>query len=170
MLISQTAEQIKALGALQDHCEIEAITLQSCTAMRAKHGTSFNAPFSAKPKVSNISQVFDGRELVVEVSFEYAAWDSADPPERVFSVNCTFEVSYRITDGHVPSESERTAFSKGTAVFNCWSYAREFLRDITARLGHQPPILPLLRIIPKKAEAKASEMPDHTARLETSQD
>jgi hypothetical protein len=94
-----------------------------------------------------------GDQFVVDVSFEYAAWDSSETPQRLFQVNCTFEVVYQISDGYLPSDEERSSFSRGTAVFNCWSYAREFLRDITARLGHQTPVLPLLRIIPKKAES-----------------
>ena len=154
MRISQTTEQISALRSFQDHCEIETITLQSCTVTRAKTGAQFNEPFSVKPTLSNVSFFHQGEQFVVEVSFEYAAWDSSEPPERIFLVNCTFEVCYRLRDAYVPSDAERSSFSRGTAVFNCWPYAREFLRDITARLGHQVPVLPLLRITPKKAEAK----------------
>jgi hypothetical protein len=158
MQISQTKEQIKALSAFQNHCEIESITLQSCTAIRAKAGTEFREPFSVKPVLSNISSFLQGDRFIVEVSFEYAAWDSSEPPERIFLVNSTFEAAYQIRDGYLPSDEEKSSFSRGTAVFNCWPYAREFLRDITSRLGHQTPAIPLLRIIPKKAEKKA-EMP-----------
>jgi hypothetical protein len=151
--ISQTPEQIKALSAFQNHCEIRGITLQSCNATRAKAGTELREPFSIKPALSNISSSLQSEQFVVEVSFEYAAWDSSEPQERLFLVNCTFEVAYQISDGYSPSEEEKSSFSRGTAVFNCWPYAREFLRDITARLGHQTPILPLLRITPKKPES-----------------
>lgn len=152
MHISQTNEQIAALSAFQNHCEIQGITLQSCMATRAKAGTEFREPFSVKPTLSDIASSLQGDQFVVEVSFEYTAWDSSEPPTRLFSVNCTFEVAYRIRDNYVPSEQEKSSFCKGTAVFNCWPYAREFLRDITARLGHQTPALPLLRITPKKTE------------------
>jgi hypothetical protein len=154
MQISQTAEQIKALSSLQNHCELEAITLQSCNVTRAKAGAQFKEPFSVKPLLSNIAASMQGGFLVVEASFEYTAWDAAEPPERLFLVTCTFEVAYRINDGHIPTDEERSSFSRGTAVFNCWPYAREFLRDITARLGHQTPTLPLLRITPKKTDAE----------------
>jgi hypothetical protein len=153
MQISQTQEQIAALNAFQNHCEIQGITLQSCSATRAKAGTEFREPFSVKPALSNIASCVQGNHFIVEVSFEYAAWDSSEPPERLFLVNCTFEVSYRIRDGYSPNEAEKSSFSRGTAVFNCWPYAREFLRDITSRLGHPTPALPLLRITPKKSEA-----------------
>ena len=153
MQISQTKEQIRALSAFQNHCEIQNITLQSCTATRAKAGTEFREPFSVRPVLSNISSSLQGEHFVVEVSFEYAAWDSSEPQERLFLVNATFEVAYRIRDGYMPSDEEKSSFSRGTAVFNCWPYAREFFRDITSRLGHQTPVLPLLRITPKKTEA-----------------
>jgi hypothetical protein len=156
MHISQTQEQIDALQAFQNHCEIESVTLQKCTATRAKAGTLFKEPFSVKPVLSNISSSVQGEQFIVEVSFEYAAWDSSEPPERLFLVDCVFEVAYRIHDAYAPSDAERSSFSRGTAVFNCWPYAREFLRDVTARLGHQTPVLPLLRITPKRAPSAES--------------
>jgi preprotein translocase subunit SecB len=134
--------------SLQENCEIQSVNLLSCTATRAKEGTQFREPFSVKPVLSNVAPMLQGDNFVVEVSVEYTAWDSSEPPERMFSVNCTFEASYRIRDGHSPTKDEVVSFSRGTAVFNCWPYAREFLRDITARMGH--PALPLLRIVPKK--------------------
>ena len=154
MQLAQTTEQIKALSAFQRHCEIENVTLQSCAATRAKAGVEFKEPFAVNPALSNIASSFQGQRFVVEVSFEYTAWDSSEPRERLFKVDCTFEVSYRLRDEYQPSEEEKLSFSKGTAVFNCWPYAREFLRDITARLGHQTPALPLLRITPKRASTK----------------
>jgi len=152
MQISQTAEQIQALSALQQHCEIKEISLASCTASRPKAGAQFRAPYSARPVLSNVSPSQRGDLLTVEVSFEYSAWDSSEPSERLFIVNCSFEVSYQVTNDHAPTEEELASFARGTAVFNCWPYAREFLRDITSRLGHPTPVLPLLRIVPKKAD------------------
>jgi hypothetical protein len=84
-------------------------------------------------------------------------------------VDCVFEVAYRIRDSYSPSEAEKSSFSRGTAVFNCWPYAREFLRDVTARLGHQVPALPLLRISPKKTPtpepAKLQPQTDNTTKV-----
>jgi hypothetical protein len=159
MQISQTKEQMRALIALQENCEMLNVNLLSCTATKAKEGTQFKEPYSAKPALSNISPLLQGEAFIVEVSFEYNAWDSSEPPQRMFCVNCTFEASYRLKDGYSPSKEEAASFSRGTAVFNCWPYAREFLRDITARLGHPTPPLPLLRIVPKKAPAQPPTQP-----------
>ena len=145
---------------------MEAITLQSCTAQRAKAGTQFKEPFEVKPALSNIGSSFQGNRFVVEVSFEYTAWDSSEPPERLFKIDCTFEVCYLLRDNYTPTEEEKNSFSKGTAVFNCWPYAREFLRDITGRIGHQAPTLPLLRITPKKADIEhAAPTPEVQAKV-----
>jgi len=167
MRISQTKEQISALNAFQNHCELEAISLQSCTTSRAKAGSQFQEPFEVKPVLSNIGYSVQGERFVVEVSFEYTAWDSSDPPERLFKIDCTFEACYLLLDAHVPTEEQKSSFSKGTAVFNCWPYAREFLRDMTARLGHQTPALPFLRITPKKPEPVASSQPDPLPPVDT---
>lgn len=152
MNISQTHEQINALNAFQNHCELEDIKLLFCNATRAKAGTEFQEPFSVRPALTSVSPVEDEGRIIVEVGFEYSAWDSSEPAVRLFLVNCIFEASYRLRDGYKPTAEERSSFSKGTAVFNCWPYAREFLSDITSRLGHQTPVLPLLRITPKKQE------------------
>jgi hypothetical protein len=152
MQISQTEKQIQALRSVQENCEIQGISLLSCNVTKAKAGTSFREPFSIKPSLSNISPSLRGRSLVVEVSFEYSAWDSSEPAGRLFVVNAAFEVVYQLREAYLPTEEESSSFSRGTAVFNCWPYAREFLRDITSRMGHQTPVLPLLRIVPKKTE------------------
>jgi hypothetical protein len=156
MQISQTKEQINALNAFQNHCELEAITLLSCATNRAKAGSSFVEPFEVKPTLSNTASFVQGDRFIVEVSFEYTAWDSSDPRQRLFKIDCAFEVCYRLQDDHEPTEEQKSSFSKGTAVFNCWPYAREFLSDMTARLGHQTPPLPLLRITPQKADSQSS--------------
>lgn len=156
MNISQTKEQIKALSALQNNCEMESIDLQLCNATRPKTGIAFKEPFSAKPIVSNVSSSLSGRRFVVELAFEYSAWDSSETPERLFQVNCVFEVAYRLNESYTPTEEEKSSFSRGTALFNCWPYAREFFRDITTRLGHAAPTLPLLRITPKKPDTEST--------------
>jgi len=148
--LAQTSEQFSALRRFQDQCELEMITLQACNATRGEAGTSYVEPYSIRPAISNISSSQNGKLFVVKISFDYDAWDSSEPSQRLFQVNCTFEVSYQLRDGYIPTEEERLSFSRGTAVFNCWSYAREFFRDMTARLGHSAPVLPLLRIIPKQ--------------------
>src|SRR2546427_13046045 len=104
MQVSQTTEQIQALSRVQANCEIQEITLLSCTVTRAKVGTEFKEPFAVRPAVSNISPSHRGDSLVVEVSFEYSAWDSSDPPERLFLVNCTFEVVYHLKNDYKPTD------------------------------------------------------------------
>jgi hypothetical protein len=164
MRLSQTPDELRALTEFQNHCEIRDITLLSCNVVRAKGGSGLLEPISIRPTLSNISSHFQSDLFIVEVSFEYAAWDSSEPAQRAFLVNSTFEVTYDMLDSYEPTDDEKLSFSKGTAVFNCWPYAREFFRDITARIGHQTPVLPLLRITPKKPES----LPDRQDRLEPS--
>jgi hypothetical protein len=151
MQISQTREQLQALSKFQANCEIQNIHLLSCSATRAREGATFTDPFNAKPTLSNVEPSIRGRSLAVEISFEYTAWDSAEPPGRLFCIHCTFEALYRIREEYTPTEEGISSFSRGTAVFNCWPYAREFIQSMISRLGHNAPALPLLRIVPKKA-------------------
>jgi hypothetical protein len=107
MQISQTSEQLRALSEFQNHCEIRDITLLSCSVARAKADTLLKAPISVKPSLSNISSHLQGNRFVVEVAFEYSAWDSSEPPERAFSVNGILEVVYDMRDAYKPTEEEK---------------------------------------------------------------
>ena len=156
MQISQTKEQIDALAGLQAHCDLRSILLQSSSTTRAKAGTVFAEPFSVKPNLSNVSSSVTSGAIVVEAGFEYAAWDSSDPPVRLFLITCTFEISYSLRDDYAPSQDELASFGKGAAVFHCWPYVREFFSDVTARMGHAAPPLPLLRIVPKRDQATSN--------------
>ncbi len=167
MDISQSAEQIKALTNVQRHCEIISITLQSCSSKRARANTIFKEPFSVKPALSSVNPTLQNRQLVVEIGFEYTAWDSSEPPQRIFQIDCSFEAAYLLNDEYNPSDEELSSFGKGTAVFNCWSYAREFIRDMTSRMGHQAPVLPLLRITPKKQEVDTPQAVPAPLRVES---
>ncbi|HEV2485107.1 MAG TPA: hypothetical protein VGT08_06210 [Terracidiphilus sp.] len=162
--LSRTKEQFSALRRFQDKCDLEAITLLACNATRGEAGTAFAEPYSIRPGVSNVSSSQSGRLFVAKISFEYDAWDSSEPSQRLFQVNCTFEISYRLREGYIPTDEERMSFSHATAVFNCWPYAREFFRDMTSRLGHNAPVLPLLHVIPKQqaaAQQPELEAPDN---------
>jgi hypothetical protein len=167
MQLSQTTEQIQALSALQANCEIQSVTLLSCNVIRAKAGSAkFTNPYSVKPVLSNIAPSCQDGFLIVEVSFEYSAWDASEPPERLFLVNCTFEVSYQLRNNYCPTSDQISSFGRGTAVFNCWPYAREFLQDITSRIGHQTPALPLLRIVPKNSDPRNQTIDTTTVKAE----
>lgn len=166
--LAQTKEQFSALRRFQDKCELESITLLACNATRGDAGSVYTEPYSIRPGVSNVSSSQNNRLFVVKISFDYDAWDSSEPPQRLFQVNCTFEVCYQLGEGYVPTDEERTSFSRATAVFNCWPYAREFFRDMTNRLGHNTPVLPLLHVIPKQpAVTTPPELEAPSAREES---
>ena len=154
--LAQTQEQFSALRRFQDKCELETITLLACNATRGDAGADYNAPYSIRPGVSNVSSSQSDRTFVVKISFDYDAWDASEPSQRLFQVNCTFEVAYKLREGYIPSDEEKTSFSRATAVFNCWPFAREFFRDMTNRLGHNAPVLPLLHVIPKQTVVSSS--------------
>jgi len=103
--------------------------------------------------------------LRIEVVFRFQGFDSSEGKVPLFSIECSFDVEYEIESGFQPSPEAIAVFKDGNAVFNCWPYAREFLQSITSRLGHQTPAIPLLRIVPKKADPKAKLMEATTAEL-----
>lgn len=93
-----------------------------------------------------------GRVVRVHVSFSQVALDSSEPQLQVFSIDCTFEACYQLEEGYEPTATEVKAFSEGNVLFNVWPYARQFLHDMSTRMAHNPPPLPLLRFVPQPAD------------------
>src|ERR1022692_996221 len=156
MLLSQTREQIQALSALQANCEIRSITLVSCSASNAKAASGkFKEPYSVKPILSNVAPVCQDGFLIVSVSFEYSAWDASEPPERLFLVNCTFELIYELHDNYSPSNDQIV----GRAIVIV-KFINEFKRAV-----HQKETFGRLRGIPSRV-LKRNRSEEQTSELQ----
>ena len=63
--------------------------------------------FPAKPMLSNVSFSQRGEQFIVDVDFQYSAWDSSEPQQRLFSRSrfaIEFEMSTRrLTTNNHPS-------------------------------------------------------------------
>ena len=90
--------------------------------------------------------------LAILADFKFESVDASEPPSSIFQIDCAFELIYELGDSYHPTPEEIDAFKKGNAVFNCWPYVREFVQNMAARMGFQPPPIPLLRIKPKQEE------------------
>jgi hypothetical protein len=147
MLIAQTQEELKAAWAVQANCELESIALIHCKSSRTPFGVVLEEPFQIKGNHKAETANVKGQKLCVQVSFNFGAVDATEV--QIFSVESTYELLYSVRETFTPSPSEIDAFKNGNAIFNCWPYFREFFQNITSRMGQTPPVLPLLRVIPK---------------------
>jgi hypothetical protein len=154
MLIAPTREEFKAAQSLQTHCDLDHITLLRCSTARVPTGTQLSEPYTLSASNSSTAKLI-GEVLTVEAFFNSTAVDANKA--QVFTVECVYELSYRLKEGYTPQENEIEAFKNGNAIFNCWPYFRELFQNVTARMGQAPPPLPLLRVVPKPATPAKSE-------------
>jgi hypothetical protein len=138
--ITKTQAQLIAAKKMQDHCELQQVALFRCSVDGAG---PVIVPASPTP-------------LAVAFRAEYAAMDNAlnvevifhvdGEPHLVFHIDVTILLKYEIASGFEPTEGHLLAFSDLIAIGDAWPYAREFIQDITSRMGLPTSPLPTLRI------------------------
>lgn len=139
--ITKTQAQLVAAKKMQDHCEVQQVVLLRCEADGA-------GPV-----------IVPARPTPLDVSFE-AAYANADAaldvevifrvngePHLAFHINVTILLKYEIASGFAPTDEDVLAFSDSMAIGDAWPYAREFIQDITSRMGLPTSPLPALRIV-----------------------
>jgi hypothetical protein len=152
MIISQQPEEIRKAFELQAKCELRRVVLSSCQAsVESTEAIDRSAMTFRLSHLSSAKAVADG-VLRIQVKFSVHGESIAEPPVRLFLLECAFDLDYELHDkSFEPTPESVTAFKDGNAVFNCWPYTREFVHNITARMGLDLPPLPFLRIVPKQA-------------------
>jgi hypothetical protein len=152
MVISQEPEEIRKAFELQANCELRRVVLRSCQAsVESTEAIDRSAMSFRLSHVSSANAIVDG-VLRIQVKFSVHGESGAEPPVRLFLLESAFDLDYEFHDNSFePSPESVTAFKDGNAVFNCWPYTREFVHNITARMGLDLPPLPFLRIVPKQA-------------------
>ena len=90
-----------------------------CKVFLSEGSGNSKEPYSVKPALTNVAPSCQDGFFIVEVPFEYSAWDASEPSERLFPVNGTFEVSYRLRSNYCPTSEQIASFGRGTVVFNC---------------------------------------------------
>ena len=152
MVISQEPEEIRNAMALQTMCDLRRVALRSCqSSVESTEAIDRSAMSFRLSHSSSANAVLDG-VLRIQVKFCVRGENGTEPPLRLFSLECAFDLDYELHDkSFQPRPESVTAFKDGNAVFNCWPYTREFVHNIMARMGLDLPPLPFLRIVPKQA-------------------
>lgn len=150
MTISPSLEELSAAQALQMKCDLVQVCLRECNLKLEGSPVSLKRPFTLRVSHSSTANAIIDDLLQIEVRFSVKSYDSSEIPVALFTIDCTFSVDYTIEDKTFqPSPESVAAFKAGNAVFNCWPYAREFVQNVTSRMGLNPPPLSFLRVIPK---------------------
>jgi len=125
---------------MQDHCELRQVALLRCSADGAG---PVIVPSQQTPLAVSFQTAYANYDtLDVEVSFHVDG-----EPHLTFHVDVTTLLKYEIASGFEPTEKHLRAFSDLIAIGDAWPYAREFIQDITARMGLPTSPLPTLRVV-----------------------
>lgn len=89
-----------------------------------------------------------GQSALFEVVLEMKASVESDAAFVLFELECCLEAVYALKPGFAPSQRHFETFGRGNLLLHCWPYLREFVHNITWRMGLALPPLPLLRVIP----------------------
>jgi len=138
--ITTTQAQLIAAKAMQDHCELRQVALLRCSVDGAGPAT---VPSQPTPLAISLQAAYANYgALNVEVSFHVDG-----EPHLVFHIDVTVLLKYEINSGFEPTEKHLRAFADLVAISDAWPYAREFIQDITARMGLSTSPLPALRVV-----------------------
>lgn len=172
--ISQNPKQARLAASLQERSEILNIRLVESNA-NCKEPLRENMlnrlPFSLAVKFRPETFEVVGRNLCVITRFNFKIISEKDKAELVV-LSCLLEAEYALSEGFEPSPQQIKAFKDGPAIFNCWPYFREYVRNTVARMNYPPPTIPFLWIgttraarqevlpsIPKKEQGQRKKTP-----------
>lgn len=83
--------------------------------------------------------------LLVNVEFHVRIADTAENAEPVAEVECAFVAAFESHPDSEPSGDELEAFAETTGLFAVYPYAREYISDVTRRMGLPALVLDLLK-------------------------
>jgi hypothetical protein len=157
LFIEQNTEQARLAFSLQRRADIESIRMVEATAncRLKREDVTFPLLFHLKHQAEDV--VLLGSKLTIPIRFGLKAV-TADHRVPVIVVACRVEVDYNLYEGYTPTPEEIDAFKQGNAIFNCWTYFREYVQSTVARMNFPPLTLPFLRMVPK-ASAQAPAAP-----------
>jgi hypothetical protein len=112
--------------------------------------------------------VVSGRCLTIPIRFGFRAV-TEDEKTEVMVITCRLAVAYELTEGYEPTPEQIEAFRQGNAIFNCWSYFREYVQNSVARMNFPPVTIPFLRMVPRAISETSAAVPkviDSAAQIE----
>ena len=135
----------KLANKVFSRAELRGIRLHSCS---AKH----NFGLGARRQLKHIEMSVDiepvGLETHQQLSVTVSLRVVGKPPDddrHSLEIECAFTLAYSLESFDGIDEKHVQAFTHFIVLNNVWPYAREFVQDISQRLGFPPLRLPLYK-------------------------
>ena len=148
IIIEQDKQQAQAAYRVQIHADLDSIRI-----MEGKFVSRLPAEDAAFPLILALRHqaeeaVVGGSKMTIRINFGFKA-ATEDKKTEVIAIGCRVEVKYDLAEGYEPTSEEIEAFKQGNAIFNCWTYFREFVQSTLSRMNYPPVAVPFLRMAPK---------------------
>ena len=155
--ITQDPEKVEAARQFQVNAELSDLRLIDCSADMVESGEfpEGQLALSLHLETSVLNSVEGTARFAVKMIIHGDPKDVEDKPSRhVFAVACRHAITYSLKPGFTPTQEQLDAFKDGNAVFHCWPYSREFMQNLTLRMGLQVSPVPFLRLAPNSGQEK----------------
>ena len=100
----------------------------------------------------------DKKLFFISCNFRVAAFSGEAPDKLVMKIEASFCTSYVVKS--LPDDSlidDFEYFLTINPIFNAWPYWREFVQNMSARMGFPALTVPLLEFVPRKFAAKKTK-------------
>jgi hypothetical protein len=159
--IRQNPDEVKLSFNLQRRAEIISVHLTEAFVDSHPEPRKYATDLSISVGHKCTAESPGDRVLATTIDFVLVASPKDDKTVRVFSIKCSFRVTYQLEQDYAPAPEEIEAFSAANAVFNVWPYFREFAQNTSVRMGLPgEPTVPFLKLIPKPAEKEPEKRDD----------
>lgn len=153
--------------AVSDRVHIQNILMVESHARRG-HDDEFAESMSVAHKIDKVEFTKDEDQGILSVQITAIAastkQDAKKQPPAVLLV-ATFVLNYKIDSFDGLTDDNLRVFANTNGVFNAWPYWREFVQNMTVRMGIPPIVAPVFRI----AQNASSQEADSTNRTPPSE-
>jgi preprotein translocase subunit SecB len=133
--------------------ELDKIFISSVNSERYPN-TEFKDNIKTVVRVSQKLEFKSEDKFIALTNFNVNAHDEFDENKQLFKIDCNFLLEYRITQdlkntiGEPELSQAIEEFIKRNVPINAWPYGREFISQMTTRMGLPPLVIGTYKYIP----------------------
>lgn len=141
---SSVSHMVELAGPVSDRVQIRNVILVESVVRR--HARCAGPPADLSLQVSIRTEAKKQERLVqVLPRFTLIGRGSADAAEELLRVEALFAVQYDMPSFDEIAKKNIDAFGQMNGVYNVWPYWREFVQNMTVRMGFPPLTIPVFR-------------------------
>lgn len=126
--------------------ELEEVSLRHCEVARTEE-VAKRQSVKIQLDVSGETTTLSSKDQAFIATIEFKLQAKGRKETEVFRMNSSFDLFYRMMSSDESfSKDELEQFTRVNGVFNAWPYFREFVQNLSARMGYPSITVPVFRI------------------------